>query len=292
MLLTDLRGFSALAERLSPEKVVSVLNDYFEVMVDVCLRHRGTINEITGDALLVTFGAPQEMEDAAAVAVACAIDMQNAMAEVNENNIVRQRPQLQMGIGIHADEVVLGNIGSEKRSKFGIVGSAVNMTSRIESYSVGGQVLVSQAIVDEVGERLRIDGSRQIALKGFSEPITVYEVGGIAGRYNLALERADEPAAALVEALEASWVRLSGKQVEGAEVPGAITAVSCTGVRIEPASGLRLMDDVRVNLTKGSAYITRSDIYAKVSELEDGGATLRFTSVPPEILAYFEGLRR
>jgi class 3 adenylate cyclase len=291
MMLTDLRGFSALAERLSPEAVLSLLNGYFEVMVDVCLRYHGTMNEITGDALLVTFGAPQEMEDAAAVAVACAIDMQNAMVHVNEDNAIHQRPQLQMGIGIHADEVIIGNIGSEKRSKFGIVGSAVNMTSRIESYTVGDEVLVSQAIVDEVGERLRVDGSRQIAPKGFSEPITVYKVGGIAGGYNLALELTDEPAAPLSQGVEASWVRLSGKQLEGADVQGAITAVSRTGLRFEPATGLRLMDDVRLNLTKGSTYITRSDIYAKVSALEDGSATLRFTSVPPEILAYFEGLR-
>jgi class 3 adenylate cyclase len=93
ILMTDLRGFTALAERVPPEEVIGLLNAYFEVMVDVCLRHGGTINEIVGDALLVTFGAPAPMAEHTAAAVACAIEMQNAMQQVNAANLRDRRPR-------------------------------------------------------------------------------------------------------------------------------------------------------------------------------------------------------
>ena len=96
-MMTDLRGFTALSERLDPEQVVQVLNSYFEVMVEVVLEFQGTINEIIGDALLIIFGAPQAMQDRAQRAIACAIKMQNSMAAVNEQNREQGLPELEMG---------------------------------------------------------------------------------------------------------------------------------------------------------------------------------------------------
>ena len=151
IMLTDLRGFTALSERLKPEQVVQMLNSYFEVMVDVILQYNGTINEIIGDSLLVIFGAPQEMLNRTQQAIACAIEMQNAMADVNEQNRALGLPELEMGIGLNETEVIVGNIGSSKRSKYAVVGSGVNMTSRIESYTVGGQILISESVRLEVG---------------------------------------------------------------------------------------------------------------------------------------------
>jgi len=133
IMMTDLRGFTALSERLEPEKVVQMLNTYFEIMVEVVLKYNGTINEIIGDALLVIFGAPQEMSDRAQQAIACSIEMQNAMSQVNQENRAQGLPELEMGIGLNETEVIVGNIGSSKRSKYAVVGSGVNMTSRIEN---------------------------------------------------------------------------------------------------------------------------------------------------------------
>ena len=187
IMMTDLRGFTALSERLAPEQVVRLLNGYFEVMVEIISRHRGTINEIIGDALLVLFGAPQPMADRVEQAVACAIEMQNAMTRVNERNRGDGLPELQMGIGLNDAEVVVGNIGTAHRSKYAAVGSGVNMTSRIESYSVGGQILVSESVRQAAGDVLRIDGQRDVQPKGSETPLRIYEVGGIGGRFNLAL---------------------------------------------------------------------------------------------------------
>jgi len=146
IMISDLRGFTALSERLEPEQVVRMLNTYFELMMEVILGYNGTINEIVGDSLLVIFGAPQEMPDRAQQAVACAIAMQNKMAEVNERNRPLGLPELEMGIGLNESEVIVGNIGSAKRSKYAVVGSGVNMANRIESYTVGGQVFISGSI--------------------------------------------------------------------------------------------------------------------------------------------------
>ena len=103
----------------------------------------GTIDESIGDAIFVLFGAPMVMPDAAQRAVRCALEMQKAMCGVNEHNFQMIWPEIEMGIGIHTGEVVVGNIGSAKRSKYGVVGRTVNLTARIESFTVGGQVLVS-----------------------------------------------------------------------------------------------------------------------------------------------------
>jgi adenylate cyclase len=105
-------------------------------------------NEIIGDALLIIFGAPQEMADRAQRAISCGIDMQNTMARINEKNCLQGLPELEMGIGINDTEVIVGSIGSSKRSKYAVVGSGVNMTSRIESYMVGGQIRISDNIWD------------------------------------------------------------------------------------------------------------------------------------------------
>ena len=124
IMMTDLRGFTAISERLAPEQVVQMLNSYFEVMVEVVLKYNGTINEIIGDALLIIFGAPQKMADRAQRAIACGISMQNAMDRINENNRLQGLPELEMGIGINDTEVIVGNIGSSKRSKYSVVVAA------------------------------------------------------------------------------------------------------------------------------------------------------------------------
>jgi adenylate cyclase len=182
-------------------------------MVELVLKYNGTINEIIGDALLVIFGAPQEMSDRARRAIACAIEMQNAMAEVNEQNRARGLPELEMGIGLNETEVIVGNIGSSKRSKYAVVGSGVNMTSRIESYTVGGQILISESVRQEAGEVLRIDAQRDVLPKGAETPLRIYEVGGIAGHFNLALEEKPPILVTLAQQIPLRYKVLEGKDV-------------------------------------------------------------------------------
>ena len=295
IMMTDLRGFTAMAERLAPEQVVALLNGYFEVMMEVIVRYQGTINEIVGDALLVFFGAPQDMPDRAQRAVACAIDMQNAMARVNERNRAAGLPELQMGIGLNDAEVVVGNIGTTRRSKYAAVGSGVNMTSRIESYTVGGQILVSESVRREAGEVLRIDGQRDVLPKGSESPLRIYEIGGIGGGFNLALEESAPAFVRLTRPISLRYAVLEGKAAGSPDGKGDVLRLASHCVELSVDGALEPMANLKMNLVSASEALAARDFYGKVIRAPAGRgapAVVRLTSVPPEVDAFLEALRR
>jgi adenylate cyclase len=293
ILLADIRGFTQLSERLQPEQVVTLLNRYLREMTDICERYQGTVTDIVGDQILLTFGAPQPMADHAKAAVACSIEMQNKMGEINSANLADGLPELEIGIGLNTAEVVIGNIGSERRSKFGVVGSGVNMTSRIESYSVGGQVLASQSLVDAAGSDLRIDGRRDVLPKGSETPITIYEIGAVSGCYGLELRDVGEQLQMPTRELVLSYALLAGKQVGSQRGVARVRRLSKKGAEIEAEGPLGEGVDLKFNLTHVSSQLSRLDFYGKAVHREGGQAArvyVRFTSLPPEIAAYLEAM--
>lgn len=295
IMMSDLRGFTALSERLAPEQVVQMLNAYFEVMLEVVLKYQGTINEIIGDALLIIFGAPQEMPDRAQRAIACAIEMQNAMTQVNEQNRAQGLPELQMGIALNETEVIVGNIGSAKRSKYAAVGSGVNMTSRIESYAVGGQILISESVCQKAGEVLRIDALRDVLPKGADTPLRIYEIGGISGKYNLALEGQDPDLVTLSERIPLKYTVLEGKDIGKRGFDASVVRISKNSAEIKLGAHFKSMTNLKMNLANVDETLSARDFYGKViksSEEKRRTHVVHFTSVPPEVDAYFQALRQ
>jgi adenylate cyclase len=195
ILFADLRGFTPLAEQLSPTEVVRLVNNFFGVMTDVIGVHGGTINEFFGDGILAFFGAPVPMENHARTAVACALEMQQAMEDVNRINGMDGLPTVEMGIGLNTGDVVVGNIGSEKRIKYGIVGNAVNVAARIQASCDGGRVLASESTVTCAGEGLDLDGVYGVRAKGLQQAVTVYDIRGIGGEYDIRLDKPSPRAA-------------------------------------------------------------------------------------------------
>jgi adenylate cyclase len=259
-------------------------------MVDVIRKYNGTINEIIGDALLVIFGAPQEIPDRAQRATACAIAMQNAMAEVNKENRAFNLPELEMGIGLHDTEVIVGNIGSSKRIKYSVVGSGVNMASRIESYTVGGQILISESVRQETGEVLRIDGQREVLPKGSEGPLRIYEIGGIAGQYNLALEEKALDLATLARRVPLRYTLLDGKDVGEKSLEGFVVKLSKKSAELALDGPVDLFTNLKMNLGSVSEELAVKNFYGKVIErsAKDGHSyVVRFTLVPPEVVSYF-----
>ncbi len=187
MMMTDLRGFTSLSERLPADRVVKLLNRYLAAMVPIIKQYQGTIDEFIGDAIFVLFGAPVWQEDDAQRAAACAVAMQIAMEDVNAENRKDDLPELEMGIGLHTGQVVVGNIGSPERMKYGVVGSHVNLTSRIQSYTTGGQILISDATRQEAGQILKLGKQTEVKAKGVEHPITLFELLGIGGKHKLLL---------------------------------------------------------------------------------------------------------
>jgi adenylate cyclase len=264
-------------------------------MVDVVHQYNGTINEIVGDSMLVIFGAPQQMPDRAQKAIACAIAMQNSMAKVNKNNKGPGLPEIEMGIGINEAEVIVGNIGSRKRSKYGVVGSGVNITSRIESYSVGGQILISDSVRNRAEEILRIDDQMEILAKGAEAPITLYDVGGISGKYNLTLERETLSRLTLLQEIPFRYSVLDGKYVGAGEQRGDILRLSLRSVEIRLKMKLEPLTNLKLNLLEVSDDLSKKDFFGKIIKDSSKNAQtniLRFTSIPPEISAYFQAAYR
>jgi class 3 adenylate cyclase len=179
ILVADLRGFTQMTEALGPRQVLEIINRYLETMTDIIVSHRGTIDEFTGDGILVFFGAPQALPDHAARAVRCALDMQQAMAGLNRQLSKRSLPELQMGIGINCGQLIVGNIGSEKRKKYGAVGSPINLAFRVEAQTTGGEVLVSPEVRSRFNGQLLVDETRESHLKGLDHPVTLFRVVGL-----------------------------------------------------------------------------------------------------------------
>jgi adenylate cyclase len=291
ILTSDLRGFTAISERLPPEEVIEILNFYLEHMADVITDYGGTIDEFMGDGILALFGVPAPRADDVERAVACAIAMQVAMRSVNEKMQQLDLPPLEMGIGIHTGEVVVGNIGSEKRAKYGVVGNHVNLTYRIESCSLGGQILVSEAVMHEVGTLLWINRSKAVHLKGVQQPITIYEVVGITtGTYNLVLAPPDgEKLVNLVNPLPLQYVLLDGKEVCNQSFSARLTQLSVKEALIELSSATpEPFTNLKISLSMHDA----EEIYAKVLDrpADLGSFYVHFTSIPPEMRAKLENL--
>jgi adenylate cyclase len=181
MLMSDLRGFSELSERLGPVAMIGLLNRYLAAMTPVIQQHRGVIDEFIGDAIFVLFGAPFGRPDDPERAVRCAAAMQEALAAFNLDSSGRGLPELTMGIGLHVGPVVAGNIGSPDRAKYGVVGPAVNLTARIQALTAGGEILMSEVLLARVSTLVRVAPGRQERVKGAREPITVHRLLEVKG---------------------------------------------------------------------------------------------------------------
>jgi class 3 adenylate cyclase/ActR/RegA family two-component response regulator len=292
MVMADLRGFTSMSESLPPERVVSIVNNYLEKMVETIVAHRGTIDEFTGDGIFAVFGAPITRPDDAERAVACAVAMQLAMVQVNDSNREMGLPMVEMGIGINTGEVVVGNIGSMQRAKYGVVGSAVNITSRIESYTTGGQIMISQSTLDAVRDFVDVEERMNVEAKGVSLTIPIYSVAGIRGRPDLALPRIECELSPPSAPLSVRFAVVHGKGPSGEVIEGKVTRLSRQNAEIEAPSGAPAFANLKLLFNIGGEEVI-GNLYAKVSSGESpaGVFQVRFTSVPPEIESFLETLR-
>ena len=294
ILMSDLRGFTSLSEGLPAEDVVAMVNIYLETMTDIIMHYQGTIDEFIGDGILVIFGAPLQRPDDARRAVACAVAMQQAMAAVNERNRRAGYPEVALGIGINTGLMVVGNIGSQKRMKYGVVGRNVNLTARIESYTVGGQIFISESTFKACGDILRLDGSMQVSPKGVKEPLTIYEVGGIADDYQLFLPTKQEVIwLELARPLPVRFTVLEGKHVGKIQQEAAIVKLAPKMAAISAEILPFHLANLRLSLYDHNDRLITSDLYGKVlGPLSEHPAVFQvnFTSTPPEAEAFLTAL--
>ena len=267
ILMCDLRGFSTISEKMSPEKVVEILNVFLGTMTEAIATYEGTIDEFIGDAILVLFGAPIHREDDAARAVASAIAMQLAMRSVNEKLAQMQLPEIAMGIGINTGEVVAGNIGSQSRAKYAVVGNHVNLTARIESYTVGGQILISETTYAEIQEIAKTNGSMEVEPKGVSHPISIYDICGIGGIYNLELPSLSDSLQILPTPIPITYRILEEKHLGTEIFTGELRQISPYGAEIFSDQDVPVLTNLKLHLQvydQTQQLEIEGEIYAKV----------------------------
>jgi adenylate cyclase len=290
ILLADLCGFTSLSERLPAEDVVAMLNIYLETMTEIIQKYQGTIDEFIGDGILVIFGAPILRPDDPQRAVACAVEMQLAMTSVNERNRRAGYPEVALGVGLNTGEVVVGNIGSQKRIKYAVVGRAVNLTARIESYTVGGQIFISETTLDECGEILWIDRAMKVMPKGVKKPLTIHEVGGIGGDFQLFLPPKPEISwIELKQVIPVQFTVVDWKHTEELGHGGAITKIAPKMVEIHSKVLPSPLANLRISLYDPDDHEITDDLYGKVvAHLSETPPAflVHFTSVPPEAEAF------
>ena len=296
IMMSDLRGFTAVAERLDPQEVMRFLNRYLEAMVNVILSYQGTIIEILGDGLLVLFGAPISRDDDPERAVACAVSMQLQMEGVNA--LLRQEnlPQIEMGIGIHTGDVVVGNIGSAQRTKYGVVGSAVNLTGRVESYTTGSQILLSPTTYAATIERLTIRQELTVEPKGVPAPITIYDVGGIGGAHQLFLPEQHDHLDPLLQAIPVTYIVLEGKFAGQDVGTGHLVKLGAKTAELQSDAPIAALSNLKMELRRLDGHRVPGELFAKVlgddPQETDTAVMVRFTSVPEEIQSFFDAVER
>ena len=264
VLMSDLRGFTSLSETRDPEEMVQLLNRYLEKMSRIILKYDGIIDEIIGDAILAVFGAPKKHGNDPARAIACAIEMQNCLEILNKEVLDSGYPCLEMGIGINTGNVIVGNIGSEVRMKYGIVGDAVNRASRIESNSIGGQVLIGKSTYDQVKPMVVVTPAQHRMMKGMKKPLVFYSVSGIKTQdYNVTLKAVIPSETRLSIKLPFQCWTIQGKKVSSLPILGETISLdegsiyATTTVPIAPFTDIKLKFDFCVD-----AHCF-DDIYAK-----------------------------
>ena len=176
IVFTDVRGFTRMSEKMEPQAIVELLNEYFTEMTDLIFENGGTLDKYMGDGIMALFGAPITRVDDVARAVKTTMEMQRALARLNRQWEARGQPVMRAGMGVNTGPVTAGNIGSSKRMDYTVIGDAVNLASRLCANAAGGQILISESTFQALGLALPARRLEPIRVKGKEAPVEIYEI--------------------------------------------------------------------------------------------------------------------
>jgi len=218
--------------------------------------------------------------------------MQRAMDDVNARGREKGLPEVEMGIGIHTGEVIVGNIGSERRMKYTAIGTHVNLTGRIESYTTGGQILISESTLQEVAPIVEVGRPLRIEPKGARREMTVWEVVGIGGSHGLTLRAVEPELVALAKEIPIRYAVLEEKHVGRSTRDASFVRLSVKGAEVRSAVPVPSLSNLKIWIPDIEVGAAPVELYAKVVEgtpVVAIGFTVRFTSLAPDVA---EHLRR
>ena len=270
VMMSDLRGFTAMCEKVPPQDLVTMLNHYLAEMTDIIESRNGTIIEFIGDGILAIFGAPVSSDSHADDAVAAAIEMEQKMDGINRWNFENGFPVIEMGIGINTGEVIVGNIGSERRTKYGVVGSLINLCGRIESYTTGGQIIIGPGTRKALTSIPEVAEETEVLPKGVKEPIILSRIVGLGVPYDLTYRQNDEILKFLEEPLNISFRLIDGKHTGAKLFDGRITGYAEDCACLQTSEDIKVFDNIEID--------GNEKVFAKVIGKGEIGLIIRYTS--------------
>jgi len=287
ILLADLRGFTAIAASHPAGIVIQLLNPCLIKMSEIIFRHQGTIDKFMGDSIMVLFGAPVSREDDVKRALACAVEMQMTMNTLNLAHKDQGMPELFMSIGINTGTVLAGTLGSERYSEYTVIGDEVNLASRIEAFSLRGQVLISQSTFERCKDFVETNAPMEIHVKGKPQPVSLREVVSIPS-LALKVPRQEIRRSHRIEVkLPFRYHGIEHKIVLPEIHSGTIRDIGYHGMLLEVERELPLYSEIKMDFDLPLVDYQAANVYAKVVGLKkakDGRnrVGIEFTVVPPE----------
>ena len=286
ILIADLRGFTSITAALPTGTVIAMLNRYLGRMNEVVSRHHGVVDKFMGDSIMVLFGVHGEHPDDVRRALTCSIDMQLAMVELNEQNRKEGIPELFMGIGINTGNVMVGKLGSHIYSEYTVVGEEVNLASRIESFSLRGQILIGENTYEHCRDFVTVGEAMEVFVKGKTHPVKLRELYAIPS-LNLEVKRNEVRRSHRIEVnLPCTFWVIKNKIVMPKMYSATIRDIGYHGMLIEIDSELKELDDIKLCFDLPLVDFKASEVYAKVvqSRRVDNRvlAGIEFTSLKPD----------
>lgn len=284
ILLSDIRGFSEISESFTGIDVVSMLNRYFQSMGNIIEKHGGSINNIMGDAILVIFGLPERKKDDVERALACAVDMQLAMTELNKENQTLSMPDMFMGIAVNSGAVVAAEIGSSQYKEYTVIGDEVNITSRIETHCLRGQILISEGTYSQAEDFVEVGERSTIEVKGVRKAVDLYELHATLRPEVKKVPRREKRESPRIQvSMPVSFQTLSGKIVLEEKHDGEVLDISYNGLLIKTSEKLAESSEIKMSLAMDLFSDNVSEVYARIIRSFDssGGfsSSLEFTTI-------------
>jgi adenylate cyclase len=283
VLLTDLRGFTSISETHPAPVLLEMLNRYLVKMSEIAIGHGGTIDKFMGDAIMVLFGAPFSHADDVSRAVTCAVDMQLALFDINAYHRSIGMPEMNMGIGINTGTVMAGMLGSDLYAEYTVIGDEVNLASRIEAYSLRGQVLISEATYRRVRDYITASEPMNVFVKGKREPVDLYEVLAIPSLGKSVPRQEIRRSPRVETSIPFSYQIIENKIVLPEKWLGTILDIGYKGVLAILDGDVPAHADLKLDLNLTMAGTSATDVYARVLKTFDRDgrrlANMEFTSV-------------
>jgi adenylate cyclase len=269
ILFGDLRGFSAILGSSPPATVFEVLNRWFVRMSEVAAAHGGTIDSFIGDAIMVVFDQPRR-------GVACAVDMQLAMDDINRAQREADLPEMYMGIGISSGEVIAGVLGSKLHSARTVIGEEVNLAARIEAFCLRGQILVSEATAQACNGFAETGEPMEVYIKGRKGGVVLREVHALPSLGKRVPRRGRRRSPRVPVRIPFSYQLLANDLVSQVRSPGTIRDLGYGGVLVELERELGLLEELKLEVQLPFTGYLAGDLYGRVVNAQPYDGRYRF----------------